>query len=738
MDISELSKHIPEEFVELFRKEKISKLYPPQVEAIQNGLFEGNSIVLSVPTAAGKTMVATLAAINTVVKKRRKVVYIAPLVALASEKYDYYKKLFSSEWKVALSVGELDSKDPWLAEQDMIICTTEKLDSLTRHSAPWVKQIGLVIVDEIHTLNDPSRGPTLEVLLTKLRQTIPDAQILSLSATIQNSEELSEWLHSNLVDSDFRPVKLHEGVSCCGKIKFMTKDGYDISDVEQEPSILLNTISMKKQAIFFVSTRRNAESLAQNLANTLKPKLTKVEKSELERLSSEILGVLDSPTRQCKKLAECVRYGSAFHHAGLVRKQKALIEDYFRMGLIKSISATPTLAMGVNLPAFRVVIRDAKRYYQGIGSAFIPVLEYKQFVGRAGRPQYDSYGESILVAKTESEAETLTERYILGEPEKITSKLAVEPILRMHTLALIASSFVSSEQGLFDFFAKTFYAHQYGDTSVIEEKLLEILEKLIEWKFVSVKGGKLYATRIGKRVSELYLDPLTAFDLITALEYKKKQLYDFGILQTLCNTSEMSPKIAVRSGEFAEINDIVAKREHMFLQPIPDQWDLAFDAFLGSVKTAMFFESWADEKTEDEILGAFNIAPGELNSRLLLVDWLIYSMQELALLLGKMDYLKDIRKLRVRMKYGIKDELVPLVRLRTIGRVRGRRLFNAGLKTIEDLRNAPLQSLSKILGPAIAQGVKQQLGEKIDEDEIVDTSKSVQSNLSSFRDEEAR
>jgi helicase len=737
MDIGELSKHIPADFVELFRKEKISKLYPPQVDAIDRGLFEGKNIVLSVPTAAGKTMVATLAAINTIVKKGRKVVYIAPLVALASEKYDYYKKLFSGR-KVALSVGELDSKDPWLAEQDMIICTTEKLDSLTRHGAPWVKQIGLVIVDEIHTLNDPSRGPTLEVLLTKLRLTIPDAQILSLSATIQNSDELSEWLGSELVESDFRPVKLHEGVSCCGKIKFMTKEGYDISEVEQEPSILLNTVAMKKQAIFFVATRRNAESLAQNLANTLRTKLTKVEKSELERLSDEILNVLDSPTRQCKKLAECVRYGSAFHHAGLMRKQKTLIEDYFRMGLIKSISATPTLAMGVNLPAFRVVIRDSKRYYQGIGSSFIPVLEYKQFVGRAGRPQYDSYGESILVAKTESESEVLTERYILGEPEKITSKLAVEPILRMHTLALIASSFVSTEQALFDFFAKTFYAFQYGDTSVIEEKLIDILEKLVEWKFIAVKGGKFYATRIGKRVSELYLDPLTAFDLVTALEYKKKKLYEFGVLQAICNTSEMSPKLAVRSGEFAEINDLIAKREHMFLQPVPDQWDISFDAFLGSVKTAMFFESWADERTEDEILGAFNIAPGELNSRLLLVDWLVYSMQELALLLGKQDYLKDIRKLRVRMKYGIKDELLPLVRLRTIGRVRGRKLFNAGLRSVEDLRNASLQSLAKILGPGIAQGVKQQLGEKIDEEDIIDTSKSVQSNLQSFKDDEAR
>jgi len=734
MQIDELAEYgVQPEFIEKFKEEKIEKLYPPQTGAIKNGLFDRKNLILSVPTAAGKTLVATLAAINTMSKHNSKVVYIVPLVALANEKYYYYKKLFESKWKVALSVGDLDSSDLWLAEYDFIVCTTEKLDSLIRHGAAWVKEIGLIIIDEIHMLNDPSRGPTLEILITQLKELARSAQFLGLSATIKNADELAEWSSSKLVVSDFRPVKLHEGVAFDGKIKFLDKEGYKISETEQEKSIIENTIDLKKQALFFVATRRNAEGLAQNLVSTIKPKLTKVEKIELAKLSEDVLNVLENPTRQCKKLAECLKFGSAFHHAGLLRKQKQLIEENFRKGLIKSIAATPTLAMGVNLPAFRVIIRDAKRYYRGLGSTYIPVLEYKQFIGRAGRPQYDTFGESVLVARTEEEADNLVERFILGEPEKIVSKLAMEPVLRMYVLVLIANAFSSTEESLLDFFSKTFYAYQYGDISAIEEKITEILESLESWGFISKKDGKLHPTKIGKRVVELYLDPLTAHKFIDGLKYAKKKIHDFGLLQIISNTVEMSPRLSVRSNEFAEINSLIAEREHTFLQNPPNQWDLEFDQFMDSVKTAMFFEAWTNEKTEDEILSAFKVAPGELNGRLQIADWLVYSIQELALLLGLKDQLKYIRKTRIRLKYGVREELLPLVRLKFIGRVRARKLFNANLKTLNDLRKISIQSLSKILGPNIAYGVKEQLGEDIKGLKKPESKKSVQSSLGVFK-----
>ncbi|MBW2978373.1 DEAD/DEAH box helicase, partial [Candidatus Woesearchaeota archaeon] len=384
------------------------ELNPMQKEVLKKGLLDGKNLVVAAPTASGKTLLCELAGINTHLNERRKMIYLGPLVALVSEKYNSFKKKYSSSIRVAMSVGDYDSSDHWLADYDWILMSNEKCDSLIRHGASWIKDVGLILVDEIHMLHDPSRGPTLEVTLTRLRELLPHAQILALSATINNAEELAHWLNAEVIVSEYRPVELHEGVYHDSKIKFLEKDNYDLNeDFEAEQAIFDNTVNMKKQALFFVATRRSTESLAEKLGKFNRKNLGKNEKEYLEKLSYEIENVLEVPTRQCKKISACVKNGVAFHHAGLLYKQKQMIEQNFKNGSIKSIAATPTLAYGVNLPAFRVIVRDVKRYYAGYGSRFIPVLEYKQFCGRAGRPQYDKWGESILVAKSEDEAQGL-------------------------------------------------------------------------------------------------------------------------------------------------------------------------------------------------------------------------------------------------------------------------------------------------------------------------------------------
>jgi helicase len=167
----------------------------------------------------------------------------------------------------------------------------------------------------------------------------------------------------------------------------------------------------------------------------------------------------------------------------------------------------------------------------------------------------------------------------------------------------------------------------------------------------------------------------------------------------------------IRTGEFSELNEVIAKREGIFLQKIPEEWDVEFDEFLRSVKTALMFEAWINEATEDYILNKFKVAPGEFYGRREIADWLIYSLHELALLLGYKELLKHIRKLRVRLEYGVKEELIPLVRLKQIGRIRSRKLYNANLKTLADLRRISLENLSQIVGPKVAYLIKEQLGQ---------------------------
>ncbi|NIP40212.1 MAG: DEAD/DEAH box helicase, partial [Candidatus Aenigmarchaeota archaeon] len=200
---------------QVLEKSGFSKLNPVQEEALKAGVLEGENLVLAAPTASGKTLIAEFAALNAI-KKGTKVVYIVPLRALASEKYHEFKEKYESLGiRIALSIGDLDSSDHWLARFDLIIVTSEKFDSLLRHGIPWIDQVGLVVVDEIHLLNDPGRGPTLEVTITKLK-TLINPQILALSATIRNYEEIAEWLQAKAVRSDYRPVKLYKGV-CFGR-----------------------------------------------------------------------------------------------------------------------------------------------------------------------------------------------------------------------------------------------------------------------------------------------------------------------------------------------------------------------------------------------------------------------------------------------------------------------------------------------------------------------------------------
>ncbi|MFH2028236.1 MAG: helicase-related protein, partial [Nanoarchaeota archaeon] len=252
------------------------------------------------------------------------------------------------------------------------------------------------------------------------------------------------------------------------KIKQITDD--------DSVNLALDTIYMGKQAIVFVNTKKSAEKTAEEIA-------VKIKDISLNELSEQAIAALTKPTKQCERLSRVVKKGVAFHHAGLVAKQRELIEDNFRSGKIKIICSTPTLAAGLDLPAFRTILKDLRRFgHRGLN--YIPVLEYLQMAGRAGRPKFDSYGEAICIASSEANKDELVDRYINGEPEEIYSKLAVEPVLRMYVLSLIASEFVNEKKELFDFFSKTFFAHQFEDLEKINLLIEKILGLLEEWEFI--------------------------------------------------------------------------------------------------------------------------------------------------------------------------------------------------------------------------------------------------------------
>ena len=469
--------------------------------------------------------------------------------------------------------------------------------------------------------------------------------------------------------------------------------------------LAIETINLKKQALIFVNTKRGAEKTAEDIAKKIKENNPK-----WERLAKEVLG--QSPTKQCRRLSNIILKGVAFHHSGLTTRQRELIENGFRSGIIKIIASTPTLAAGLDLPAFRAIIRDIRRFDRG-SLRHIPVLEYLQMAGRAGRPKYDKYGEAILIAKSESEKDFLIDTYIFGEPEDIDSKLAVEPVLRTYLLALISTHFIRSLDEALDFFSRTFWAHQYRDLHTLGLKIEKIISLLEDWDFIEIINDKFVSTPLGEKVSRLYLDPLTAHELIEGLQ-KGIKINEFSFLQLISYTLEMRPLLNVRQKEQSKIHKTIIEQGDFLLSREPELYDYEYDDFLKSIKTAMMFKDWIDERTEEFLLEEYNIRPGELNAKLDTAEWLLMSLSELALLIGSKDLIKHISKLRLRLRYGAKEELLALLKLKGIGRVYARKLFANGIKDLRNIKNIRLEDLKKIVGKK-AISLKEQIGESIKE-----------------------
>ena len=711
---------IPDVVKELIITSGIVDLYPPQEEAIKAGVLEGRNLVLASPTASGKTLIAELCGLKHVLEKNGRVIYLTPLRALANEKFDEFGKYTAitkrdgRRIRVGISTGDFDSTDQWLERYDVIITTNEKADSLLRHRAKWMDEISLVIADEVHLLNDAERGPTLEVVLARLMQVNPDVQILALSATISNVDEIAEWLRAKQVTTEWRPVSLKEGVLLHDEIQYKDGDARKIERKTRDPAtnLALSTVKTGGQALIFSSTRKNAVTMAKKLAGELVLALSKPVKRAVEHEAERILSTGER-TRLGESQAELVRCGTAFHHAGLSGGHRRIVEDSFRDGKIKVLTATPTLAFGVNLPARTVIIQDYRRFEAGYGYYPISVLEYKQMAGRAGRPKYDKTGEALLIAKTSDEADYLVQSYILARPERIWSRLAVERIMRSHVLATIAADFAHTENGIYEFFGKTFYAYQY-DVDAIKSIVTKILKFLYDEEMIEVFRENINATKFGKRVSELYIDPVSGITIRDALKRKTNRLTEISLLHMISHTPDMGPVLRPYSNEIDQIALFMEEHRQELLFTPPTEWEdnIGYEEFLGQIKTAMTLNAWIDEMSEDWLMDRFRVQPGDLYRTLESAKWLLHATHELAILFGNKEMLPLTFEVEQRVEKGVKKELLPLVRLEGVGRVRGRIIFNSGYKTIEDIKNAKVEDLANLplIGPKLAKKIKEQVG----------------------------
>nr|WP_302439067.1 DEAD/DEAH box helicase [Methanobrevibacter smithii] len=666
----------------------IKEFNPAQKAVIESGYLEDKSnYIISIPTASGKTVLGILPALKTILNGG-KAVYAAPLLSIQNEKV----KEFKSFEKHGIKVGKHPSNS------DLSVMVFESFDALTRFSWNVLREVDTLIIDEFHMIGEYSRGPTLESAITRAKIINPSLRIIALSATLKNIDEIEQWLDGKTVEHDYRPVPLNKEVLDAEMFNTKNKNDVIVKIVEK-------AIEDNSQALSFVSTRRFTESLATYVAKKIDKKTTKEQKHKFKQVADKLLEVPKKkgslPTTTCLKLAEAAEKGVVFHHAGLFNEQKEIIEDEFRKGNILMITATPSLMYGVNLPSKYVVIRDHTRWTSN-GPASIPVFDYEQMSGRAGRPQYDDVGYSYLVAKTMDEAFDLEARYVNGEIELTNSKLIDnKDAIYKQIIAQIASSLSKNLDDLNDFFGKTLYGFQMKNNPSMsmfaQDSLNWELESALEFL---LQNGIIRATPEGLKTTDFgNLIAKSNYAVETAVKIK-----EYVSTMEKLNPAEMIYALA----ETPDL-PLISFKGRKSKDPVRDKLSECglFAVDIGNPEaTAVSLIEWIDERNEYEIENAYNVYSASTRRSAYEASRLVKFAKNTLEVLGNYSNLKDMDYLSARLYYGVKEDIIPLVvGVKRLGRKRARLL----MKTFGDnLSEASEKDLQKVegIGPKLAGKVK--------------------------------
>lgn len=666
----------------------IKEFNPAQKAVIESGYLEDKSnYIISIPTASGKTVLGILPALKTILNGG-KAIYAAPLLSIQNEKVKEFKAFEEHGIKVG--------KHP--SNSNLSVMVFESFDALTRFSWNVLREVDTLIIDEFHMIGEYSRGPTLESAITRAKIINPSLRIIALSATLKNIDEIEQWLDGKTVEHNYRPVPLNKEVLDAEMFNTKNKNDVIVKIVEK-------AIEDNSQALSFVSTRRFTESLATYVAKKIDKKTTKEQKQKFKQVADKLLEVPKKkgslPTTTCLKLAEAAEKGVVFHHAGLFNEQKEIIEDEFRKGNILMITATPSLMYGVNLPSKYVVIRDHTRWTSN-GPASIPVFDYEQMSGRAGRPQYDDVGYSYLVAKTMDEAFDLEARYVNGEIELTNSKLIDnKDAIYKQIIAQIASSLSKNLDDLNDFFGKTLYGFQMKNNPSMsmfaQDSLNWELESALEFL---LQNGIIRATPEGLKTTDFgNLIAKSNYAVETAVKIK-----EYVSTMEKLNPAEMIYALA----ETPDL-PLISFKGRKSKDPVRDKLSECglFAVDIGNPEaTTVSLIEWIDERNEYEIENAYNVYSASTRRSAYEASRLVKFAKNTLEVLGNYSNLKDMDYLSARLYYGVKEDIIPLVvGVKRLGRKRARLL----MKTFGDnLSEASEKELQKVegIGPKLADKVK--------------------------------
>lgn len=667
---------------------QVDELNPAQKAVVDAGFLEDDhNYILAIPTASGKTLLGVMAALNSLLNGG-KVIYAVPLISIQNEKLKEFKEFE----KFGIKVG----RHPQSA--DLSVMVFESFDAITRFSWNTLREVDLLIVDEFHMLGEYSRGPTIECALTRSHILNPGMRIIALSATLKNMNEIADWLDAHVVEHVFRPVPLHKDVLNTEEMGLKNKNDVILR-------VLKHSMEESSQILVFVSTRRFTESLANFISGKIKKTIPSRRKNVFKEVARKILEVPQrrgsKPTSICLKLAECVENGIAFHHAGLFDKQKEIIEDEFRAGNLYMITATPSLMYGVNLPSKSVVIRDYTRWTSQ-GPQSIPVFDYEQMSGRAGRPGYDKEGYSYLIAKGVDEAYNLKDHYVYGEIEPTNSKLLEnKDAVYRQIIAQIASSLSKTPEDIQEFFKETFYGYQMCNNQYLsvfssdsmEYEINQALEFLMEHGLIKPTPEGMKTTQLGNLVAR------TNYSVETAVRLKEyltsiSELDIYSLLYQISKTPDIIP---------------VSFKGRRSKEPVREKLNNkgVFVVDIGNTEaTAATLMEWIEERTEYQIENIFHVYAAGTRRTAYDASLMVKFFKQMCEILNVYSYTQDLEILSARLYYGVKDDLIPLVvGIKRLGRKRARALVKA---FGTDLSQVSKDDLLKVegIGPKIAENIK--------------------------------
>ena len=730
-DINDLRQFgFPQPIIDEWRGRYASGFNRLQLEAInQHGIIAGNSLVVIAPTSAGKTFIGEIAAAKAIIDGR-KAVFLLPYKALVNEKFDQFSALYGAKlgMRVIRCSGDYNDQvgDFLRGKYDLALLTYEMFLQLVVGNPYTLGHLGLIVIDEAQFITDPTRGISVELLLTFVlaaREKGIAPQIIALSAVIGDANNFNQWIGSDILFHTERPVPLIEGViDRSGTFQFLDETGkegyeqlldpYDVQVRREKPSaqdlivpLVRKLVADGEKVIIF----RNARGPAQGCANYLAQGLGLPPASDaLSRFPSADQSGASTALRQC------LQGGTAFHNSNLKPEEKVVVEQAFRnpKSPLRVLAATTTVAAGINTPASTVIL--AENEFLGEDGRQFTVAEYKNMAGRAGRLGFNEKGKSIIYAETPTERVMLFNRYVRGTLERLQSSFDPAHI-QTWLVRLLAQVPKVQRSNVSALLANTYggYLESRRDPqwrSRMQRELDQLVARMMNLGLIEAEGDNISLSLLGRACGRSSLSFDSAMRLIEIVKNVPLHLISavnlMGLMQGLPAEEMGYTPLMKGTKEYVRVNQAQQRFAPEVIRALQryaqDQME-----FYGRCKRAAILHDWISGRRLEEIEADFTtnafsgrIEYGDIRRFADLTRFHLQSASNiLAVLLLDKNPQADLEILMDRLEIGLPAEGIELLDL-PLPLTRGEylNLLKSGLRNTGELWSASPDLLERLLG----------------------------------------